>query len=347
MISKLNVVVSAVVILSAGVGVFGSANRASAGGWAVGAGGTILHCEGFGQPWVQQTSGTNKNLRGIFFQDASHGWIAGDHGTLLSTDNGGATWSPHSTSPISDFREVCFSDSQNGWISGWSEQVFRTTDGGATWTLLPASTFYNNGSAGTTVGSHFFDSQHGWMAFFGQPLFETVDGGATWNARTPAELFLDASFIDQNHIWASTDNGLLMHTDDGGDIWQTQSLGDNSIYQVDFVNPACGWIGSNPWYLISHTADGGQSWAGQMPGMADWATAISFADENHGWVFADRTTVRYTSDGGATFTTQSLPTSQFINEAVWVVPEPSTVVLLGFGVIGLFGWARKRSGKAG
>jgi photosystem II stability/assembly factor-like uncharacterized protein len=323
----------------------GLAAAQGGGVWAVGDGGTILHSAGVGQPWVQQTSGTTQNLHDIFFQDASRGWVVGDNGTVLSTDNGGATWSPHSTPAMDSLREICFSDSQNGWLSGMSARVYRTADGGATWTQLPTSTFYNNGSAGSSTGSHFFDGQRGWMAFFGMPLYETIDGGATWNARSSAQMITDASFVDQDHLWAGGVSGLLMNTSDGGNTWQTQIRGSGTIFGVDFVNPTCGWVAGDPWYALSHTTDGGQTWTSQATGMSYGTTAVTFADENHGWVFSAMGEIRYTSDGGASFTAQASPATRYINEAVWVVPEPSTLVLLGVGVFGLlaWGWRRKRN----
>jgi photosystem II stability/assembly factor-like uncharacterized protein/predicted small integral membrane protein len=61
-------------------------------GWAVGAGGGILHTSDGGENWDAQSSGANANLWGVAFADTRSGWVAGEDGTILHTIDGGRTW---------------------------------------------------------------------------------------------------------------------------------------------------------------------------------------------------------------------------------------------------------------
>ena len=59
-------------------------------GFAVGAGGRILHTTNMGIAWTDQTSGTSANLNDVSFaNDALRGIAVGDSGTILWTANGG------------------------------------------------------------------------------------------------------------------------------------------------------------------------------------------------------------------------------------------------------------------
>ena len=59
-------------------------------GFAVGAGGRILHTTDTGITWTDQTSGTSANLNDVSFaSDALRGIAVGDSGTILWTANGG------------------------------------------------------------------------------------------------------------------------------------------------------------------------------------------------------------------------------------------------------------------
>jgi photosystem II stability/assembly factor-like uncharacterized protein len=58
-------------------------------GFAVGAGGRILHTTNMGIAWTDQTSGTSVNLNDVSFADPLRGIVVGDSGTILWTANGG------------------------------------------------------------------------------------------------------------------------------------------------------------------------------------------------------------------------------------------------------------------
>jgi photosystem II stability/assembly factor-like uncharacterized protein len=82
--------------------------------------------------WAAQTSGTNANLRSVWFKRGTEGWIVGDGGTILHTTDAGQLWTPVSSPVNNDFKEVKFFSETIGFIIG-TASILRTSDGGETW----------------------------------------------------------------------------------------------------------------------------------------------------------------------------------------------------------------------
>jgi photosystem II stability/assembly factor-like uncharacterized protein len=71
-------------------GIEGVAFPIATSGFAVGAGGRILHATDNGTTWTDQTSGSSANLHDVSFaSDALRGITVGDGGVILQTTNGG------------------------------------------------------------------------------------------------------------------------------------------------------------------------------------------------------------------------------------------------------------------
>jgi hypothetical protein len=70
----------------------GVALSGSSDGWAVGAGGAILHTSDGGTTWTAQSAGLATDLNAVAFADASDGWAVGAGGAILHTSDGGTTW---------------------------------------------------------------------------------------------------------------------------------------------------------------------------------------------------------------------------------------------------------------
>jgi photosystem II stability/assembly factor-like uncharacterized protein len=112
----------------------GIAFPTAASGFAVGAGGRILHTSDNGTTWTEQTSGTTANLHDVSFaSDALRGITVGDGGVILRTTNGGQ-------------------------LSDWLEQKVSSDDGATDdqvgWSVVFAGTTAFVSAPNTTVGSN-------------------------------------------------------------------------------------------------------------------------------------------------------------------------------------------------
>ena len=85
--------------------------------------------------WVNQTSGTNANLKSVWFKRGTEGWVVGDGGTILRTTDAGQIWTSVSSPVNDDFKEVKFFNDTLGFIVG-AGSILRTSNKGATWTQV-------------------------------------------------------------------------------------------------------------------------------------------------------------------------------------------------------------------
>jgi len=255
------------------------------------------------------------NPSGFWFVDADRGWAVG---------NGS-----HSDSPA----------------SGVDGTVLRTSDGGTTW--VPQSTFQD-----VSLGKiQFIDSHRGWILgrvhHPGSPEFEgtvlrTTDGGATWiSSSVPSDNPFALSFVDADVGWiGGIGTGSISATKDGGVTWTAQPTMPDvvSVRVVRFVDRQIGWVlgvvaqGPDSLNVILHTTDGGLTWTEQLrTGPNEFFGALEFVNPTTGWVSRGRLTTRagpvqnggilFTSDGGATWTEQTVPGSEGIFALDFVSPE--------------------------
>jgi photosystem II stability/assembly factor-like uncharacterized protein len=99
-------------------------------GYAVGYHGTILRTISAGTSWIQQTSGTRKDLISVYFIDANNGYVVGDSGIILNTTNGGALWTKQNSGTLKLLNSVYFTDMHTGYAVGDSGIILKTMNGG-------------------------------------------------------------------------------------------------------------------------------------------------------------------------------------------------------------------------
>ena len=82
---------------------------------------------------VQQKSGTQATLMGVYFRNAAVGWAVGAGGTLLKTVDAGRKWKKVPSGTSSLLTAVLFVDDRKGWAVGANGTVRSSKDGGETW----------------------------------------------------------------------------------------------------------------------------------------------------------------------------------------------------------------------
>lgn len=133
-------------------------------GWVAGNTGAIFRTSNGGGNWIEQQSGTSKDLNGVVFVDNHRGWCVGDEGTILHTTNGGTTWSSQNPGTTAYLEAVHFVDGQTGWAAGVDYDPMRgvmlqTTDGGVTWIPQPVPE-----GEYILYDVFFIDANQGWAA---------------------------------------------------------------------------------------------------------------------------------------------------------------------------------------
>jgi len=264
-------------------------------GWAVGAGGIILHTEDGGSAWNWQNSGSSFDLRSVAFPTPQSGWAVGNGGAILNTEDGGGTWKKQNSGSSADLDSVTFPTPQSGWVVGIHGIILHTEDGGGTWKSQ------NSGSSANLDSVAFPAPQSGWVVGEENTILHTEDGGGTWksqNSGSSAHLNLNSvAFPTPRSGWA-VGLGAILHTEDAGGTWKSQNSGNSDwLDSVAFPTPQSGWAVGG-FGIILHTEDGGGTWKSQNSGVSYALDFLAFPTTQSGWAVGLNGTILHTQNGG-------------------------------------------------
>ncbi|MEO0085712.1 MAG: YCF48-related protein [candidate division WOR-3 bacterium] len=210
--------------------------------------------------------------------------VAFDTVAVFRTTDWGQNWEPQNLSTIRALFDVFFLDSQQGWTCGMAGDVWHTSNGGDDWA--------RQNLGGPKQGSRvrFLNDQRGWVAGGDPVQLRTTDGGSTWEMvilPTPPFRFDSTEFqgvwlVDEQNVWLAAGRYPI------ADSW-TAGQG-----------------------YIAHSTDFGESWQLVRRDTACDFFDIHFVDAQTGWVVGGddrnmRAVVLHTTDGGVTWSEQSVP----------------------------------------
>jgi len=135
-------------------------------------------------------------------------------------------------------------------------------------------------------------------------------------------------FVDESTGWAVGGKGALLATTDGGEHWELRRRPvEDALHEIVFTGARTGWIvcersvfapmakDESVSYLLK-TSDGGESWARVDVTRGEDVdiklAGLRFADAEHGWVYGEQGVLYATSDGGATWSRQRVPTRHLL-----------------------------------
>ena len=271
-------------------------------GWAVGAGGVILHTLDGGVNWEVQDSGVTDNLYAVHFHDADTGWAAGAGGVILHTSDGSQNWSSQDSGVQTSLYSIYFHDANQGWSVGKDGVILHTADGGRSWTLQ------NSGVSKTLYSISFPTALRGWAVGEEGTILSTTNSGASWNPQVSGTTEnLRAVFSNTLRGWVVGDGGLVLATTNGGTVWNPQNSGvTEALNGVYFRNSSRGWVvGANGVILI--TLDGGTNWQPLNSGVRASLFNVYFHDNSTGWAVGEGGVLLRTTDGGTNWSVSHSP----------------------------------------
>jgi photosystem II stability/assembly factor-like uncharacterized protein len=297
--------------------------------------------------WHAERSGEATNdLYGLSFPDDQHGWAVGgiDRPVIRVTTDGGRVWRGQPASGTNGLSSVSFPDDTHGWAVGVHNSLFVTTDGGRHWRpgKVPV------GHDGNLYGVFFLDDRHGWIVGSNGVILATANGGGTWQAQrsgTHSDL-ATVSFVNRDDGSINTDNSVLLHTTNGGATWAPAFSASSQHSQIlagdFFLGTQRGWTAGSQddaqahHGVISRTTDGGRTWTREDVKYFDDVrfTAVTFTDDEHGWMTGTEGELWYSDDGGENWAPRRDPrigdrlyAMQFRNATHgWAVGEQGTIV---------------------
>jgi len=221
--------------------------------------------------WIQQQSGSNYEIRSIYFLDSLHGFLITcsypgiDTSQIIYTSNGGTNWITKSNYYKIRFNNITFSDCSTGFICADSGCFLKTTNGGINWTI------YNIGIIESINKMKFFNKDTG-IAITKNKIFLTHNTGENWIQinvflQYPSDTYLkDLDFINKSTVYVVS--GYFYFGTLGGDIYKTTNGGynwdiiyhyNNSLATVSFKDSLYGIaMGYNSG--CCYTFNGGLNW---------------------------------------------------------------------------------------
>jgi photosystem II stability/assembly factor-like uncharacterized protein len=325
-----------------------------------GANGTVLHSLDSGLTWNALTTGSTALLADIDFPTNDTGYVVGRAGVMLKTIDGGLTWNAIATGTVLNLTALDFVSATSGVIVGDDGLVKRTTDGGVSWTTLAfltsddivdvrfrnklvgymASTFdafktIDGGITWFNMGSDLesvkYVNDTTLIAVGDGIVRKSTDSGLNWNVTRPLSgiHWYDCAFPSNDTGYICGSGGKIMKTIDGGISYTAQvsnapTSGGNYYFGMHFFDKNKG-IAVGSQFMISRTNNGGQTWttsfsSGASGGFYD----VFFINDQVGWICGSGGSIRKTTNGGATFVSQTSGVTKFLLSIYFTTP------LIGF-----------------
>ena len=243
---------------------------------------------------------------------------------------------------------ICSYDGSGGAAN--RQDFSRTTDGGNSWTAgtIPVPTNYE----GSMI--HAVSDQTAWAVFYnatvgaGGGIWKTIDGGTTWNQQGAGSIFNANSFPNVVYFW-DENQGFAMGdpnpslfelytTTDGGTTW-TPITGTPAILTGEYgIVGHFNVIGDDVWFdtnkgRVYHSTDRGTTWTVASTGITvpvNGAMDICFNSLTNGlartYSATGVNTIRFTTDGGATWAVQPI-TGSLLGSDISYVPGTTAMMV--------------------
>lgn len=158
-------------------------------------------------------------------------------------------------------------------------------------------------------GIQFVSPSIGWVVGDVGTLLKTEDGGSTWNKINMGicENVSEVHFLNMNEGWLLAE-GKVYHTVNGGSSWSFfPVLNYNHVSSMNIVSPSIWFVRCEDGLLA--TIDGGSNWELRNANIYE---TFAFANAQKGWQATPFGGVKYTSDGGVNWVTQTSGVSENI-----------------------------------
>ena len=305
-------------------------------GWAVGKHGTILHSSDGGATWVRQRSGVLRDLGAVTFTDAQHGFAAGSQGVFVKTVDGehhldqdqgvggvllvrlqlpgrrGDALGLHGST--GDERGV---RPPRGVRGRWPPLAYRRHGLGLrhlghhrAWSARRADRPGRRGQRRRRRPHGLEQRRRRHLERRGPRAERGAHGHRRRQRPGTVRRRHWSRVVDRR--WSDVDGARTARRSAGS---------------LDFVSDTQGWAtgGGSLAVLygvygsgttsgsVLHTADGA-TWQEQLSEPGRSFSGVDFADAEHGWVVGSRGAVRYSADGGATWTRQASGTTAYLTQ---------------------------------
>jgi photosystem II stability/assembly factor-like uncharacterized protein len=287
-------------------------------GWVAGNYGKIYKTTNGGISWIPQSTGSAfSQYYSLAFVNNTVGWLVGATqdtaltGRIYRTNNGGTSWVYQYPAPFHTFYSAFAIDSLTCYVAGGYNGMYaallKTVNGGNNWSALFTSQY------APLRCSYFLNSSTGWVAGDNY-IIKTINSGANWTPTYYSMKYYSIFFNDANTGWVGTDNGQLLKTTNGGISWLPNFTASVSspIYSIQFPSSVTGYFTYSN--LVFKTTNSGASWVPYETGTQSTLKGVSLISASTGFAAGTSGAVVFTSNGGGSFSTNSVHFHRYINK---------------------------------
>lgn len=273
--------------------------------------------------WIQQSSGTTKNLTDVFFMNTDTGLCCGED-VLLKTMDSGINWNminiPYQSYELG---QIHYFENDTILITGDSNEspfLLKSINGGNSWDTIK-HTVQDVAQLGD---SFFINSKIGWALIQGNIVYKTTNGGKTWIEYSNCINAMHIFFLNKI-IGFSCQQG-LSKTTDGGKTWHKKqnALSYGDFHGICFIDENTGWVAGCAAYK---TTDGGETWK-YLKKFGDYSNppesfknvpiSIHFIDSQRGWACGFGGTIYHTTNGGDEWNLQNSGTEEMLHSIFFI-----------------------------
>lgn len=270
--------------------------------------------------WFTQQSGTESNLKCVYFTNSQTGYICGDN-VILKTINAGSNWSKTDLSGV--WNSVCFINSLTGFLCGNSGKILKTTNAGDNWQAITSGTDKN------LTSIRFTNENTGYFTGWYKTLLKTTDGGNSFtNTFGSAYYMWQKTFTLNNYVFLMGNDGALFRSTTSGSTWDSLYTGmPNSLSSAQFFESGKGFI-FGCCGAIFRTTNFGHHWEHDTVYLTKgWALEdCYFANNLLGWSVGENGSIVRTSDGGTSWETLTSPVESDFRSVKFVDTQTGWIV---------------------
>lgn len=278
------------------------------------------------QPLANPGAGLTAAYYSIHFLNNDVGIVTGYHdvaeeGLGLITHDGGVSWNFERFSQVNFNAGIMFGDSVAVMAGSLMGSAFftRTTDGGQTWTDQINGNYPVVTDLAHVVGPVAYAALQTTVSGDSGGVFKTTDGGQSWNKIWEDAVYpVEITFADEAHgLMAAISNQFsgarIFATADSGQSFTLVDSHPISIGKMDLSSGGMSFAlsGGGPKF-ISQTTDFGATWSARAAINLQPAYGTAVRDNFTGMAFGPPDRAMLTSDGGASWQTDTLGSSSLI-----------------------------------
>ncbi|MFH1541707.1 MAG: YCF48-related protein, partial [bacterium] len=261
------------------------------------------------QSWVNVTSNTSANLRGVASSTGSNVYAVGDGGVIISSANG-SDWSALTSGVVTNLTDVKV-QGPTVEVTGAGGLVRKTNNAGASWATIDVGAGATNLNAYMAGGnSQIAVGEGGMIRIAAGPSFSvwsSLASGSGQSLRNIAGAGGVAVVVGANGTIIS-----LV----GGSATSRTSGTDEDLNGVIFIGGTTTVFAVGDTGTILKSADAGANWVPISSGTSANLRGVFFTSVNVGYIVGDDGTILGTSNGGTSWVAETSNTSEDLYDIV-------------------------------